>query len=386
MIQKLTMGRGMFKRFLRQFVVVDLGEMEGDYRVFHLKDDVAQSILYISIAAISVLGMIRMDALLYQDRPDLVLWLVLYRGGFALLSIVFMIAIWRTGKVRVYDRLMLAWLSLTTLVLLLFNFTRPANFPITSYDVIVPFVIYILSPLKIFYTIALAFGFSAGTVYIDYFYKTGVDSNVLNMVIMAQLIVHALGLGSGLQIQSYRRKSFRAYMKERDAKEMVAYLANIDPLTKGMTRHQFFNIAETEFLRFSRYRRQFSVLVLDADYFKNINDTYGHYAGDLVLRSLSLVVLEQKRAQDTYGRLGGEEFGLLLPETGLEQAKVVAERVQKAWEQTPCNMDGNLIHSTVSIGVAEAGPADKSFEDILRRADKMMYKAKEAGRNRVMAE
>ena len=175
-------------------------------------------------------------------------------------------------------------------------------------------------------------------------------------------------------------------MQEKDAKEMVAYLANIDPLTKSLTRRHFFNIAESEFLRFPRYRRQLSMLVLDADHFKNINDTYGHYAGDLVLRNVSLVTLEQKRAQDTFGRLGGEEFGLLLPETGLEQAKVVAERIQKAWEQTPCIVDGNLIHSTVSIGVAEAGAEDKSFEDVLRRADRMMYKAKEAGRNRIVAE
>jgi diguanylate cyclase (GGDEF)-like protein len=96
--------------------------------------------------------------------------------------------------------------------------------------------------------------------------------------------------------------------------------------------------------------------------------------------------MEQKRAQDTFGRLGGEEFGLLLPETDLSQAIVVAERIQKAWEQTPCIVDGRLIHSTVSIGVAEAISTDKSFEDVLRRADRMMYKAKEAGRNRVMAE
>jgi diguanylate cyclase (GGDEF)-like protein len=167
---------------------------------------------------------------------------------------------------------------------------------------------------------------------------------------------------------------------------MVAYLANIDSLTKSLTRNQFFNMAESEFRRFSRYRRQLSVLVLDADYFKNINDTYGHYVGDLVLRNLSLVVLEQKRAQDTFGRLGGEEFGLLLPETNLERAKVVAERVQKAWEQTPCHVDGRLIYSTVSIGVAEANAQDASFEDVLRRADRMMYKAKEAGRNRFAAE
>jgi diguanylate cyclase (GGDEF)-like protein len=167
---------------------------------------------------------------------------------------------------------------------------------------------------------------------------------------------------------------------------MVAYLANIDPLTKSMTRQHFFSIGGTEFLRFLRYRRPLSMLVLDVDHFKNINDTYGHYVGDLVLRNLSLVILEQKRTQDTYGRLGGEEFGLLLPETKLDQAKIVAERIQTSWAHTPCNVEGNVIHCTVSIGVTEANDQDQSFEDILRRADRLMYKAKEAGRNTVVAE
>lgn len=375
----------MFTNFFRHFLL-DLGDMEGEYRDFHLRDDIRQSSFYILIAIVSVVGMIAMDALLHRDRTAWFLWIILYRAGFALVSVLVLIAIRRTAKVKVYDRLMLGWLAFVILFLLLFNFTRPANFLTTSYDVILPFAIYIVSPLKILYSIALAIGFSAGILYIDYFYKTGIDPATLNMVIVSQIIVHIIGLGSGIQIQSYRRKSFRAYIQEKDAKEMVAYLANIDPLTKSLTRRQFFHIAETEFLRFSRYHRQLSLLVLDADHFKNINDTYGHYAGDLVLRSLSLVILEQKRAQDTFGRLGGEEFGLLLPETNLEQARAVAERVLKACAQTPCNVDGNPIYSTVSIGAAEATDQDESFEDILRRADRLMYKAKEAGRNRVVAE
>jgi diguanylate cyclase (GGDEF)-like protein len=197
--------------------------------------------------------------------------------------------------------------------------------------------------------------------------------------------VHILGLSSALQIQSYRRKFYRAFIDEKDAKEMVAYLANIDPLTKSLTRRQFMNIADSEFKRFTRYHRPLSILILDADRFKRINDTYGHHAGDLALRSLSLIAMEHKRAQDTFGRLGGEEFGLLMPETTLDKAIVVAERIRKVWEQSPVNLDGELIHSTMSVGVAEAVTEDKSLEDILRRADRMLYKAKEAGRNRVMS-
>jgi diguanylate cyclase (GGDEF)-like protein len=375
----------MFRKFLSRFVT-DLGAMEGDYRVFYLKDDIAYSTLYISIAIVGLLSMIRMDALLTQGRPDLFIQLMLYRGIYILVSVLVMVFLRKMSRVKVYDRIVTGWLSFTVLYFLLLNFMRPANYLSTITDVIIPFAIYVFSPLRISYNFILAFGFSIGTLVIDYFYKAGIDPVTLNAVAAAQFVIHALGVVSGSQIRSYRRKAFKTYVQEKDAREMVAYLADIDPLTKSLTRRHFFNIAESEFLRFRRYQRQLSVLVMDADHFKNINDTYGHYAGDLVLRNVSLVALEQKRAQDTFGRLGGEEFALLLPETNLEQAKVVAERIQKMWGQTPCIVDGNLIYSTVSIGAAEARAEDQSFEDVLRRADRMMYKAKETGRNRVVVE
>ena len=375
----------MFKGFVSQ-ILIDLGELEGDYRVFYLKNDIAQSILSISIASISMLGMLRMDSLLFKGRPNLFMLMAIYRIGFILVSFLIMLAISKTTKVRIFDRLLLGWISFAVLSLVLSNFTRPANYLTTAFDIIVPFAIYALSPLKLFQNITLAFVYSAGTLYIDHFFKVGVDPLTLSAATAAQFFVHALGLVSTLQIQSYRRRSFKAYMDEKDAKEMVAYMANIDPLTKSLTRRHFFGIAQSEFLRFSRYHRPLSALILDTDDFKNINDTYGHHAGDLVLRSFSLVAIEQKRVPDTFGRLGGEEFGLLLPETNLEQARVVAERIQKTWEKSPVSLDGVPIHSTVSIGVVEAGTEDKSFEDLLRRADQMMYKAKGRGKNQVAAE
>jgi diguanylate cyclase (GGDEF)-like protein len=375
----------MLKRLFSE-TLIDLGELEGDYRVFYLKNDIAQISLSLTVVILSILAMLRVDAILFKDRPELFMWVLVHRGGFILATILVMLAIRNTSKVRVYDRLVFAWIVLMILFFILFNFTRPTNYLTTAYEIIIPFSIYVFSPLKIKYNGALALSFTAAMMLINHFFKAGVDPMILNISITAQVIVHTLGLGSGLQIQSYRRKSFKAYILEKDAKEMVAYLANIDPLTKSLTRRHFFNIAASEFLRYSRYRRPLSILILDTDDFKTINDTYGHHAGDIVLRSFSLVAMEQKRAQDTFGRLGGEEFGLLLPETNLEQARIVAERIQKTWEQTPSNMDGEMICSTVSIGGTEAYHDDKSFEDVLRRADRLLYKAKVSGKNQVALE
>src|ERR1041385_5219999 len=152
----------MFKRISSQFLV-DLGEMEGDYRVFHLKDDIAFSLLNMAIVTISAVGMILTDGLLYKDRLDLFLWLAIYRVGYIFLSILTMIMIRNSTKVRAYDRLVFGWLVITVFFLL-FNFTRPASFLSTAFDVIVPFAVYILSPLKISYNIILALSFTTGTL------------------------------------------------------------------------------------------------------------------------------------------------------------------------------------------------------------------------------
>jgi len=375
----------MFKRLFSQ-ILIDLRDLEGDYRVFNLQVDKAQSIISMIIAAVSVFGLLVVDAMVFKQRTDLLQWMLIYRGSFVLFTAIVIYAIVKIDKVRVFDRLVLGWLSVTLLYLLTSNFTRPANYLSTTFDTIIIFAIYVLSPLKFQTNALLTLGFSIGTLYIDHFLKVGVDPVTLDVATAAQVIVQLLGFGSASQLQTYRRKSFKAFMEERDAKEMVAYLANIDPLTKSLTRRHFFNIAESEFMRFARYRRPLSVLVIDVDDFKRVNDMYGHHAGDIVLRSFSLVALEQKRAQDTFGRLGGEEFGLILPETTLEHAVIVAERIRKVWEETPSNMDGRPIHSTVSIGVAEANAGDTSFDHVLRRADLMMYKAKEQGRNQVVSE
>jgi diguanylate cyclase (GGDEF)-like protein len=375
----------MFRKLSSQ-ILIDLRELEGDYRVFNLQIDKAQSVLGMIIAGIGIISMLWMDRLIFSNNPGLISWVLIARICYILATALFVFAIGKTNMVRVFDRLILGWLSLTVLFMLIFNFIRPASYQSTVFDAIVIFSIYALSPLQLRQNILLVLSYSAGILFVNYLFKTGPDPLTLNVAVSAQVIVHVLGLGSALQMQSYRRKSFKAYIDERDAKEMVAYLANIDPLTKSLTRRHFFNIAQSEFMRFARYRRPLSVLVIDADSFKHINDTHGHHAGDIVLRSLSLVALEQKRAQDTFGRLGGEEFGLILPETGLEQAKIVADRIQSVWEKTPSNMDGLMIHSTVSIGVAEVSADDKTFDDVLRRADLRMYKAKEQGRNQVVSE
>jgi diguanylate cyclase (GGDEF)-like protein len=162
-------------------------------------------------------------------------------------------------------------------------------------------------------------------------------------------------------------------------------LATTDFLTGLPNRREFMGrLAEEE----GRLQRDISaraaVLLLDIDHFKRINDEYGHAAGDAVLRQLANLMREGQRKIDVLGRIGGEEFAVLLPGTALGAAAVFAERLRARVEQAPMQLDdGVTLHITVSIGIASLGGKIGGGDPALIRADQALYCAKRGGRNRV---
>ncbi|MBS3822040.1 MAG: GGDEF domain-containing protein [Phycisphaerae bacterium] len=163
-------------------------------------------------------------------------------------------------------------------------------------------------------------------------------------------------------------------------------LASIDALTGLLNRRVFLETAQREFDRSHRYRRPLSLIMIDLDHFKSINDKYGHAFGDAVLQSFADELQKNVRSQDTAGRLGGEEFAILMPETDLHKARISAERLLSAVGKRGVEHDGQVIHFTVSCGVAQCGGEDSDIAQALKRADEALYEAKEAGRARVCSE
>lgn len=161
--------------------------------------------------------------------------------------------------------------------------------------------------------------------------------------------------------------------------------ATVDFLTKVPNRRALDARLTEEMARFKRYGTPFSIVMLDVDFFKRINDKMGHIAGDRILRAVAGIALEQKRETDFLGRYGGEEFALLLPETPLKQAVPAAEKIRKKIEGARFNYEGASVKVTLSAGVAQAVSGDKEAAAILARADASLYRAKENGRNRVEA-
>jgi len=166
--------------------------------------------------------------------------------------------------------------------------------------------------------------------------------------------------------------------------ENAELLATIDSLTSLFTRRHFFQLSQYEFDRAARYQYPVTILMIDIDYFKRVNDIYGHLIGDQVLQQISQCFRTILRASDIVGRYGGEEFVVLMPETNLANGRVIAERLRSLVTDHPFMTDKGEVSITISIGVAskEVG-ADLHLEQVLENADQALLQSKDQGRNKV---
>jgi diguanylate cyclase (GGDEF)-like protein len=175
---------------------------------------------------------------------------------------------------------------------------------------------------------------------------------------------------------------------QREREEAVAKLqeyADRDGLTGIANRRYFEARLRDEYTRWQRYGGDMSVLLFDLDHFKKINDQFGHGVGDTVLRVMAQRVASVVRAQDTFGRFGGEEFALLLPCTPLEDAMLVAEKIRKTIADTPVEVQGVSVPVTASVGGASARVGVPAYDVLINEADAALYSAKRQGRNRSVA-
>lgn len=170
----------------------------------------------------------------------------------------------------------------------------------------------------------------------------------------------------------------------REANDQLRVLSETDPLTRTCNRRRFMEVAAQQLALARRHCFPTSLLLIDFDHFKTINDRFGHPAGDCVLVEASRLITELLRDSDTLARFGGEEFICLLPHTAREGALMVADRVLEAIRNRAFQHGGDAIHVTVSIGGVTCEASESSLEHMISRADQLMYDAKQAGRDRYM--
>ena len=194
------------------------------------------------------------------------------------------------------------------------------------------------------------------------------------LIVIALLIVYYMRIK---QNEALEREKLLEYFEHK---------ANTDFLTGLVSRSHFFELAEHELHRTQRNKKSLSVLMMDIDFFKNINDKYGHKTGDLVLQKLADVCKNELREIDIIGRIGGEEFAFVLPETTASLALEVAERIRQILMNTSMQLDqqNRQFNFTVSIGAATMTNFESTVDDLLQKADAALYQAKNSGRNKVV--
>jgi len=191
---------------------------------------------------------------------------------------------------------------------------------------------------------------------------------------------HYLNLNEELLAQ--RKKSQGLEIENKQLKQNLVERSRIDDLTGILNRKYLFEIGEREMRRAKRYNHSLSVLMIDIDHFKRINDNYGLTIGDLVLKSFANQCFQTIRESDFFGRIGGEEFVAILAETNKEACMMASERIRKTIERMGLQTDQGVIQYSISIGATTMMPFDQSLDDLLVRADKALFSAKSKGRNR----
>ena len=165
--------------------------------------------------------------------------------------------------------------------------------------------------------------------------------------------------------------------------EKLKHLATRDSLTDVLNRGSFFEKAQQLLVLSQRQKSTASFILMDLDYFKRINDTYGHFIGDKVLIHFTLMLQDFLRKSDLFGRVGGEEFAIFLPDTGLDGAFQLADNIRQAISDSVLEVEGKSITYTISLGIESSGPEDNLIDELFKRADLKLYGAKDKGRDRV---
>ena len=172
----------------------------------------------------------------------------------------------------------------------------------------------------------------------------------------------------------------KTHVTLKQQRDMLTKMATTDQLTGLHNRHYMSDMLSKKVSRAKRHGEALSVIIVDIDHFKNVNDTFGHLIGDIILKSVGQVLLDSARKEDIAARFGGEEFVLILDHCNLEDAQKKAEGLREQIEK----LQPQKIAITASFGVAQLNKSIDKYEDLLKNADKALYKAKEEGRNRVI--
>ncbi|MFL0804277.1 MAG: GGDEF domain-containing protein [Agarilytica sp.] len=359
-------------------------EKESAYRAHYLQADKNLARFIILVISIASLLFISSDALFTTSRAEL-LPLVIARLSFVTGSIVILYLLRDVDNTRIFDLHGTLWLFSLILMMTFIYSTRPAaNLNNTLTSCLMVLLFYVLFPSRFSIQIISALALSLANITHVLISKDQLQTSAVGSVVGSYISCNLIGLFIAIRWHRSRRREYSTYRKAISLRKKLEELAFTDDLTGLANRRSSLKQLVSEYHRHKRYDNNLSIMVIDIDFFKQINDNYGHDQGDKTLKVIADLINNSCRSNDTAGRMGGEEFMVLLPETNLENAHRLAERLREQCAALTIHSDDNEITVTISIGVSQANADDAHPKDMLKRADIALYTAKDRGRNCVI--
>jgi diguanylate cyclase (GGDEF)-like protein len=362
-----------------------IGELEPAYREHFLKSDTEQAILGLRCVLV--------PAIFFALSDYLLVGLGLEFG--LLVGVRSLVVTVTLGVIRYLrgprgpadmDRVLLLWSLAGITSVFVMNSIRPASNTLQlGIQSLTLLAVYLVVPNTLPSRLCMA---AFVTVFAVTMYVTGhrqLDPYSTMQIWATIILTNVMGVAISSRFYTLRRQQFLGRVALERTRDDLQTIATTDGLTGLLSRRRLLELGEQNLARAQRYERPLSVLALDLDHFKQVNDRFGHAAGDVVLVAVADVLRGQTRQHDLVGRTGGEELAVILPETGLEAAERLAQRIRLRIRELRPTSDGNEMSVTASLGAAQASPTDHSIQDLLKRADRALYSAKGRGRDCVVA-
>ncbi|WP_460761920.1 GGDEF domain-containing protein [Lysobacter fragariae] len=352
--------------------------VEQAYRSFFLEQDKRQAFFAVGLYAALKASFAAID--LMVQATGQVEWVLLMRFAFVAASLLVMAMIPRLRRPVHYDALMFGWCMLVVASTFYTIAHRPADhfgFVSTSPLLVVLFFVFFRNRFEL--QLLASASLVAGDLFTTFVLRDPQPMAVLIQICVSYGVALVVGIAVSRQLKDSRRNHFATLQHERELSDALRELAYRDELTGILNRRSFLQQAGASW-RWSANSVSDCVLVIDLDHFKHLNDRYGHDAGDQALVGFARVVEGIKREQDLFGRIGGEEFALLLPTTQLVEAELMAQDIVADCRSLRLANVGE--HLSVSVGIARVEPGDQDLAATLRRADRALYQAKALGRGR----
>lgn len=357
--------------------------IESEYRQYHLKGDIRQITTLVLLWMLPFLGFAYTDYIFY-GLSEAFLRLAVIRASYLLICAIVVYALeYRTRRFQDFDRLVMVWTISSLVWSVVAGLVQPLDTLASMFiNLVAVFSFYVFVPNRFFIRTLPPLAFSVFAIVMVLSGRDNIRPAEVYATVLSFLISNVIGIIFSARLSTSRRKEYLVRREEEQIRSELQRLASTDPLTGILNRRWLLELASESFYRYRRYRRPFTILVMDLDGFKNVNDTLGHQKGDKLLIEFTQTVSREKRVTDALGRMGGDEFCLVLPETLTAEATALAERILTNCKHLTASDGETSVTVTVSIGISQVHHEDATLDSIFSRADKALYASKHTGRDR----